>query len=75
MLQKLNHYASGIRGIFNEWFSSYLLGRSQVTEGGPEVDTYLSSKSQISCEVPQVSVLGPFLFLIYINDIHNSSDT
>ena len=41
LLQKLDHY--GIRGTMNGWFSSYLLGRSQVTE----VDTYLSSKSQI----------------------------
>ena len=69
MLQRLDHY--GIRGIINDWFSSYLPGRSQVTE----VDhTYLSPKSQISCGVPQGSVLGLLLFLIYINDIHNSSD-
>ena len=68
LLQKLDHY--GIRGIINDWFSSYLLGRSQVTE----VDTYLSSKSQISCGVPQGSVLGSLLFFIYINDFHNSSD-
>ena len=50
LLQKLNHY--GIRGIINDWFSSYLLGRSQVTE----VDSYLSSNSQITCGVPQGSV-------------------
>ena len=46
LLHKLDHY--GIRGIINDWFSSYLLGRSQVTE----VDTYLSSKSQIPCGFP-----------------------
>ena len=67
LLQKLYHY--GIRGIINDWFSSYLVSRSQVIE----VDTYLSSKSQISYGFPQGSVLDPLLFLIYKNSLYCKS--
>jgi len=68
LLEKLYRY--GIRGIILEWLLSYLKGRSQVTQ----IDGYVSPKELNPCGVPQGSVLGPLLFLIYINDIHKSSD-
>ena len=69
LLQKLNHY--GIRGTVNKWFASYLIGRQQTTQIGVK---NISKKEVILSGVPQGSVLGPLLFLIYINDISNSSN-
>ena len=63
LLKKLAHY--GIRGTALKWFESYLSNREQyVTYNGIS-----SSKQRIKCGVPQGSILGPLLFLIYINDL------
>ena len=67
LLSKLDHY--GISGLSNNLFKSYLSNRTQQTE----VNGILSDVGIIRHGVPQGSVLGPLLFLLYINDISESS--
>ena len=62
LLQKLHYY--GFRGIINDWFRSYLNDRMQTTQIGNNI----SKKATIISSVPQGSVLGPLLFLLYINE-------
>ena len=68
LLKKLEHY--GIRDKSNKWLRSFLEGRKQHTT----INKTRSSDKLISIGVPQGSILGPILFILFINDFHKAVD-
>ena len=65
LIRKFEHY--GVRGAAKDWFCSYFANRKQFVS----INNQNSTIQTILTGVPQSSVLGPLLFLIYINDLHN----
>ena len=68
LLTKLNHY--GIRGVVLDWLKSYL---SSKRKQFVNVNGHNSLSLPVTCGVPQGSILGPLLFLLYVNYLPSTS--
>ena len=67
LMKKLEYY--GIAGNNLRWFENYLKNRQQFIS----FENNSTKKVTITCGVPQGSILGPLLFLLYVNNLHHTS--
>ena len=69
LLKKLELY--GVTDRNHSWFKNYLSNRKQFIQINNEENTEVET---CTCGVPQGSILGPLLFLLYVNDVKNASN-